>query len=75
MYDTVEFTHLLLSMLEAYSKGRALTIQTAKTRVVRAKKQQRDVDDDDYGDESEELPDEEATEHVERRGNFVSELA
>ena len=26
LYDAVEFVHLLLSMLEAYSKGRVLTI-------------------------------------------------
>lgn len=72
LHDTVEFTQILLSMLEAYSKGRVLTIQTAKTRVVRTKKA---AQDDEYGDESDELPDEEATEHVERRFNFVSELA
>ena len=52
-----------------------LTIQTANTRVARTKKQQRGLEDDDYGDESDEMPDEEATEHVERRFNFVSELA
>lgn len=34
------------------------------------------LEDDEYGDESDEpLADEEATEHVERRFNFVSELA
>lgn len=39
LYDSIEFTHLMLEMLDEYSKGKVLTIQTQRKRKVkRAKK-------------------------------------
>ena len=36
--DIIEFTHLMLEMLDEYSKGKILMIQTQKTRKIKKKK-------------------------------------
>jgi hypothetical protein len=83
LQDNIEFTHIMLEMLDEYSKGKVLTIQTQKKRKVKknkkkaAKKQRDDLDefadelefsDDDFSEGDDE-------ENVERTFNFVSELS
>ena len=82
--DIIEFTHIMLEMLDEYSKGKVLTIQTQRKRKVKKnkKKQQRKAGDIeefaenelDFSDNEfeEDLEDEE---NVERTFNFVSELS
>ena len=45
--DIIEFTHIMLEMLDEYSKGKVLTIQTQRKRKVKKnkKKQQRKAGD------------------------------
>ena len=38
LHDTIEFTNLMLNMLEEYSKGKVLTIQTQRKRKVKKNK-------------------------------------
>jgi len=84
--DTVEFTHIMLEMLDEYSKGKVLTIQTQRKRKVKKNKKKakknreagemeefaEDLDFSDGGYEDDDLTDEE---NVERTFNFVSELS
>lgn len=68
LQDSIEFTHIMLDMLDEYSKGKVLTIQTHKKRKVKKNKKKgnhSDSSDDDISDE----------ENVERTFNFVSELS
>ena len=39
--DTIEFTHIMLEMLDEYSKGKVLTIQTQRKRKVKKNKKAR----------------------------------
>lgn len=84
LQDIVEFTHLMLEMLDQYSKGKVLTIQTHKKRRVKKKKNKKLTRDDDelalqdheIDSEDEELGyfDEEEEENVERQFDFRQEL-
>lgn len=52
LYDTIEFTHLFLEMLEEYSKGKVLTIKTHRKKKIKKAKKQRnhfygDVDENE----------------------------
>lgn len=38
LYDTIEFTHIMLQMLDEFSRGRVLTIYTNKVRTKKVKK-------------------------------------
>jgi len=38
LHDTIEFTHLMLEMLDEYSRGKVLTIQTQRKRKVKKNK-------------------------------------
>ena len=88
LHDTIEFTHIMLEMLDEYSKGKVLTIQTQKKRKIK-RKQKKTVakrkpvaegeieefaEELDFSDNEfeEELEDEE---NIERSFNFVSELS
>lgn len=35
LYDTIEFNHIMLNMLNEYSKGKVMTVETNKTRRVK----------------------------------------
>ncbi|CDW80133.1 UNKNOWN [Stylonychia lemnae] len=41
LHDSIEFTHLMMSMLDEYSKGKVLTIQTQKIKKVKKSKKSR----------------------------------
>lgn len=57
----------MLSMLNEYSKGRVMTVETNKTRRVKKATQDDFEEDDEYEQEYED-------EKVERKFNFVSEF-
>lgn len=38
LHDTIEYTNLMLQMLEEYSKGKVLTIQTQRRKKVKKNK-------------------------------------
>ena len=38
LFDVIEYTHLMLEMLDEYSKGKILMIQTQKKRKVKKNK-------------------------------------
>lgn len=89
LHDIIEFTHIMLEMLDEYSKGKVLTIQTQRKRKVKkAKKKGKKARDLNVENEIEEFADEldfsednefedesEDEENVERQLNFVSELS
>lgn len=62
----------MLEMLDEYSRGKVLTIQTQKTRRIRNNKAKRADIDEEMEDSDEES---EQEENVERQFNFVSELS
>lgn len=41
LHDTIEFTHLMLEMLDEYSRGRVLTINTQKKRKIKKAKKKK----------------------------------
>ena len=72
--DIIEFNHLMLEMLDEYSKGKVLTIQTQKKRKVKKNKKKHNDDiysDDELNGDDDDFEDEE---NVERNFNFVKEL-
>ena len=71
--DAIYVNHLLIQMLEEFSKGRVLTVKTQRT-VMRKKKRQADAvgaEDSYEGSECEESEQEHA---IERQFNFIGEL-
>lgn len=90
LHDSIEFTALMTDMLEEYSKGKVLTIQTQKKKKVKKDKKERGDSEDeeynaanDYNDDpiedqlsiDEESDDETSEKFVERQFNFVSEIS
>ena len=75
--DIVEFTHLMLEMLDEYSKGKVLTIQTQQKRKKKGKKKRAKKAEGDYDEISDFEEEEESDneENVERTFNFVAELS
>lgn len=67
LYDTIELNQVMLSMLDEYSKGRVLKVETNKTRRVKKKSLEDIEEDDEYEQEYED-------EKVERKFNFVGEF-
>ncbi len=49
LHDAIEFTHLMISMLEEYSKGKVLTILTNKVKKVKVSKRKQKKTET-YGD-------------------------
>lgn len=41
LHDSIEFTHVMLEMLDKYSRGKVLTINTQKKRKIKKAKKQR----------------------------------
>ena len=80
LYDAVEFTHIMLSMLDEFSRGRVLTIYTNKVRTRKRKVDKNELNDSDVEDGIDmegEVEDEHVYEEekVERKFNFAAELA
>lgn len=80
LYDTVEFTHIMLSMLDEFSRGRVLTIYTNKVRTRKVKvnaAQHAGYDEEEGIDMEGEVEEEEYLEEekIERKFNFAAELA
>jgi hypothetical protein len=62
LVDTIEFTHIMLEMLDEYSRGKVLTIQTQKKRRIRNNKAKRADLDEEMEDSDEESEQEENVE-------------
>lgn len=90
LQDTIEFTHIMLEMLDEYSKGKVLTIQTQRKRKVKKIKKKNkktrqgdlnvDNDIEEFMDEEldfdeDQSDSDEEEANVERQFNFVSELS
>ena len=90
LHDAMEFNHIMVDMLEEYSKGKVLTIQTQRKRKVKKSKQANNEDDDEFDPDriegerdpledddslAEESDDEGGEQFVERQFNFVSEIS
>ena len=86
LQDIIEFNHIMLEMLDEYSKGKVLTINTQKKRKAKKQKKKKktttqDQDGNEIQEFAEELEysgdefEEDQEETVERTFNFVSELA
>ena len=41
LHDSIEFTHVMLEMLDEYSRGKVLTINTQKKRKIKKPKKKR----------------------------------
>lgn len=63
----------MLEMLDEYSRGKVLTIQTQKKRRIKNKKANKAADIDEEMEYSDDESEQE--ENVERQFNFVSELS
>lgn len=89
LHDSIEFNYLMIDMLEEYSKGKILTIQTQRKKKVKKTRQiaqedqdgefdpnegEKDVLDDDDS-LAEESDDDHEEKYVERQFNFVSEIS
>lgn len=89
LHDAIEFNYLMVDMLEEYSKGKVLTIQTQKKKKVKKVHAQNDEDQetdfnpnegerdvmDDDDSLAEESDDDREEKFVERQFNFVSEIS
>ena len=66
--DIVQFVHVTFKLLEEYSRGKVLTVQTNKV----ARREKRRVEEEEFGSEEEE---EEQARYKERQLNFAAEFS